>query len=309
MDTIQFPYRSARHLGLLHVIGESGSWEKHDLRVEYDYWISAEDAHKGIAEGSVEFVGGNHLTPYSARARGDNWVYVGQTQNVMPHKLVVREDSGIDSVDDLRGKVVGGLPATAHPQLTTWLYLKQHGLDGEQGEVTLKESHSQPQAVKDGEVDAVFVTAPADLRARNMGLKVIDVDFMPMIEFTTLSTSLTFVDRHPDLVERFVKGVMEGIAFFKTRKAETLDIMRAKYSPRGEELDEAACEHLYEELASTLESKLYPGLRAVDNVYTLAVHEDEAAAQVEPMSLWDTHFARRLDDSGFIDSLYAPARG
>lgn len=307
MDTIHFPYRSSRHLGLLHVIGESGSWEKHDLRVEYDYWISSEDAHQAIAEGSVEFVGGNHISPYAARTRGDRWVYVGQTQNVFPHKLIVREDSGIDSVDDLRGKTIGGI-GTGHPSLTTGLYLKQHGLDPEQGEVTLKKTEARPtwQAVKDGEVDATFVTAPGDLLARKAGLKVVAIDLMPMIEFTSLSTSLTFVERHPDIVERFVKGVVEGIAFFKTRKAETLDIMRRKYSARGE-LDDEGAEWLYEELASTLESKPYPRLRAVDNVYELALQQDEAAAQVEPLSLWDTHFVRSLDDSGFIDALY-PAR-
>ena len=60
MDKVHFPCRSDSHLAFLHVVGESGSWEKHGLQVEYDNYISSEDAHKNIANGTVEFVGGNH---------------------------------------------------------------------------------------------------------------------------------------------------------------------------------------------------------------------------------------------------------
>ena len=59
MDMVHFPYRSDSHLPFLHVVAESGSWEKHKLQVEYDYFISSEDAHKNVANGSVEFVDGN----------------------------------------------------------------------------------------------------------------------------------------------------------------------------------------------------------------------------------------------------------
>ena len=317
MDNIHFPYRSSRHLSLLHVIAESGSWEKHGLRVEYDYHITSEDAHKAVAEGSIEFVGGNHLSPYAARTRGDRWIYVGQTQNVFPLKLIVRADSGIDSIEDVRGKSIKLMgehpdPSWPHPLYSLWLLLKQHGLDIEREDVDVKQPKAggkagpAVQAVVDGEIDADFVTAPADLRALRAGLKVIDLEPLPMIEFTTLSTSQTFVERHPDIVEKFVKGVVEGIAFFKTHKAETIDIMRSKYHDRGT-LDEGEADQLWEELAPTLEAKPYPRMGALENCYTLAVRKDPAAAQVDPILFWDTHFVRKLDDTGFIDALYAPA--
>jgi len=69
MDKIQFPYRSESHLPFLHVVGQSGSWEKHGLQVDYNKFISSEDAHANVANGSVEFVGGNHLSPYIRRPR------------------------------------------------------------------------------------------------------------------------------------------------------------------------------------------------------------------------------------------------
>src|SRR3990167_273243 len=91
MDKIKFPYRSDGHLALLHVVHDSGSWEKHGLQVEYDFFISADDAHRGVAKGEVEFVSGNHLSPYAARLKGDPWVYVGQSLNLNYHRLVVQD--------------------------------------------------------------------------------------------------------------------------------------------------------------------------------------------------------------------------
>ena len=44
MDRISFPYRSSSHLVLLHVVAESGAWEKHGLEVDYDRHISSGEA-------------------------------------------------------------------------------------------------------------------------------------------------------------------------------------------------------------------------------------------------------------------------
>ena len=46
MDKIHFPYRADSHLRLLHVIEESGAWEKQGLDVEYNYCIDKDEAHK-----------------------------------------------------------------------------------------------------------------------------------------------------------------------------------------------------------------------------------------------------------------------
>ena len=109
MDRVNFPYRSSSHLVLLHVVAESGAWEKHGLYVDYDKKISSTEAHRDVPTGAVEFVGGNHVSTYGHRARGDSWVYLGQTVNNVVHSLVVRPDSGIDGVQGIRGKKLGGV--------------------------------------------------------------------------------------------------------------------------------------------------------------------------------------------------------
>src|SRR5436190_15078347 len=58
MEKVSFPYRSSSHLILMHVVAESGAWEKHGLQVDYDYKIGSEDAQAGINSGELEFCGG-----------------------------------------------------------------------------------------------------------------------------------------------------------------------------------------------------------------------------------------------------------
>ena len=305
MDKIKFPYRSDGHLALLHVVHDSGSWEKHGLQVEYDFFISADDAHRGVAKGEVEFVSGNHLSPYAARLKGDPWVYVGQTLNLNYHRLVVQPDSGINKIGDLKGKVVAH--KGQHPGLNNWLFLKDNGLDVDRGDLAMKrwrvEGKGSWEGVRTGEFDAALVTPPDDLLAQRAGLKVIEIPFQPMIWFTTISTSWTFVQKRGDIVEKMLKGIVEGIHFFKTQKAKTIAILEKRYSPKG--WDREIVEHVYNELAAILEKKPYPALPAIHNVFELAKRQHPECAGVNPLSLWDMHYLRQIDDSGFIDRLYA----
>ena len=317
MDKVAFPYRSSTHLPLLHVIAQSGSWEKHGLDVEYDKGISSSESHRAIPAGDVEFVGGNHVSTYGHRARGDSWVYLGQTVNVVHSALVVRPDSGINSVSDLREKKVG--TRGSHPGLNDWLYLKQRGLDADRDDVEIinqihhakggmdpsgKETKETLwQWVKKGRVDAAFLTPPQSLIAKQHGLKVIDIEPLPMIWFTTISTSLKFVEQHPDIVERFIKGIIEGIHFFKTKPKEAIKIIQERYTKEGKLTKEQAT-YIYEGLAPILEPKLYPTMAAIANVYEEGVKQDKDALKINPMALWDLHHIRHLDDSGFVDRLY-----
>jgi len=87
MDKVRFPYRAAGHLALLHIVAESGSWKKQGLSVEYDSYVGPQEAHEVLRSGKAEFISGNHITPYIARAEGDDWIYLGQTANYVAHLI------------------------------------------------------------------------------------------------------------------------------------------------------------------------------------------------------------------------------
>lgn len=309
MDHINFPYRSSSHLLLHHVIAHSGAWAKYGLDVNYDYFISAKDAHADVPTGKVEFVSGNHVSTYGHRARGDEWVYLGQVTNVANLSLVVRKDSEISTIADLREKTIAsGSMKDQHPYLNEWLYLKQHGLDLDKDEVAIRakednQNKSTIDMLLDGDVDAALMTPPNTQLAAIAGLNVIEVDSLPMILNTSISTSLRFVRENPDLVQRFLKGTLEGIAFFMKNPEKSQKIMQETYTRKGHLSDEVV-RQVYDNLTETLEPTLYPTLEAITNVYQLGVRQDADAKKVNPMALWDMQPLREIDDSRFIRDLY-----
>lgn len=323
VDRIAFPYRSPTHLPLLHVISESGAWEKHGLEVEYDKFITSTEAHEAVTRGAIEFVGGNHVSTYGRRTRGDDWIYLGQTMNKVPGwKIAVRADSGIQSVADLRKLRVA--TQGKHPGLNDWLYLKQHGLDSDREDVELfnisrlgpeklrelgEKDGEPPQAwklVRDGLADAAFIWPPATVFARRARLRLIEPDLMPMIFFTTISSGMRFVEQHPGIVERFLKGMIEGIQFYKSQPERAIEIILKRYTREGQ-LDLEAARETYLAIGDALEPRLYPSPTAIANVYVEGIRQDPDAAKMQPMELWDLHFLRRLDDSGFMSKTHDQA--
>lgn len=318
MDHIHFPYRSSSHLALMHVINESGAWERNGLKVEFDKIISRGDAHDLVPKGEVEFVSGNHVSTYAARAKGDTWQYLGQTVSKNNLFLITRPDAGINKLEDVRGRKFGN--RGRHPGLNTWLYLKQAGLnpDTDQVELVTEVRDESPDGAKkvkgksllnmvaDSDVDAAFVNQPRTEQARRMGLKVIDIPAQDMIFFMTISSSAKMVAERPDVVKRVLKSVLEGIAYFKIHRDETIKILMQKHNKEGD-LDLDIATKVYDDLAPRLEPRLYPSLPAVYNVYQEALKQDEKngdAAKIHPLALWNMNFLREIDDSGFVNSLY-----
>jgi ABC-type nitrate/sulfonate/bicarbonate transport system substrate-binding protein len=315
MDHIQFPYRSSSHLALMHVINDSGAWERNGIVCDYDKPISRDDAHELVPKGEVEFVSGNHVSTYAARARGDTWVYLGQTVCMNSLTLVTRHDAGINQLEDCRKRKFGS--RGRHPGLNTWLYLKQSGLDPDKDQVEivrevrlegLDKAAKKPllDMVAEGDCDAAFVNQPRAEFARRKGLKCIDIPKQPMVFFMTLSSSMKLVREKPDLVKRTLKSVIEGIAYFKQNREESIKILMAKHRKEGA-LDRGAAEILYDDIAPRLDPRICPSLDAIFNVYQEALKQDEEhgdAKRIHPLALWDFHFLRELDDQGFIKDLY-----
>lgn len=319
MDHVKFPYRSSSHLALMHVIDACGAWKRQNLAVEYNKGIGRDDAHKLVPTGEVEFVSGNHVSTYAARARGDKWVYLGQTMSNNHMALVTRRDSGINTLQDVRGKRFGS--RGRHPGLNTWLYLKQSGIDPDKGDVEIVR-HAIPETaneveepagrksmrkmVADSDIDACFLSEPQLEFARREQLKIIPIPSQPMIFFMTVSSSKKLVDTRPDIVKRMLMGIIEGVSYFKQNREDSIKVLMERHNSEGP-LDREAAEKLYNRIAPDLEPRLYPGLDAIYNVYQEALKQDEAngdAARIHPLALWNFHFLREIDDSGFIDKLY-----
>ncbi len=301
-------YRSHSHLPIWELMDKAGIWERVGLKVTFEFCDSSSAAEKALFDGSVDFVSGNHISPYLLVRRGKPIVSLTSPSNSVNDKLVARFP--IKKISELRGKRIGdttlvdSIGGYHHPRGNHMLYVMRGGLRLDEVEfVELTESNNefhamQLEVVKSGKVDAVFVTGNTD-KFEQAGLHVLPLERLPMINGPTLTSTLTTLQKKPGLAERLVKAQVMGIHFARTRRGETEDIL-AGLRRRVPEAKNAA----YRSVAKLL-PKPYPDHEGVANAYKLCCLKSPETEEMSPMALWDLHYLRELDSSGFIDALYA----
>ena len=156
----------------------------------------------------------------------------------------------------------------------------------------------QLDVVKSGKVDAIFVTGNTD-KFEQAGLHVLPLDLLPMINGPTLTSTLTTLQKKEGLAERLVRAQVMGIHFARTRRGETEEILNGLRQRVPE------CRNVNYRSVSKLLPKPYPDHEAIANAYRLCCLKNPETEEQSPMALWDLHYLRALDNSGFIDKLYA----
>ena len=301
-------YRSNSHAPFWIVAGKCGAWGKNGLDVDTSPQLVREKAVEALKNNHVDLISGNHHNLYVRNAKnGEDFVHLAQAaNNWTENKLVVSHE--IRSVQDLRGKTIVADKLNSHAGLNIWLFLRQEGLDVDRGDVELVElrgsSEERWKRVLNGEFAGTFVSIPHDARAASAGAHVIPVRAMPMIRGVTLTTTMSFVKNHEEEIRHLMRGFIDAIHFFLTRKSETVEILREYATPILNLQSDAEVDALYDEWAHSLQRKPYPSPEAIANVFQLALRRDPEVEGFNPLALWNTHYLRELDDSGYIDRLY-----
>jgi ABC-type nitrate/sulfonate/bicarbonate transport system substrate-binding protein len=300
-------YRSHSHLPIWEVMDKAGIWERVGLKVTFEFCDSSSAAEKALFDGSVDFVSGNHISPYLLVRRGKPIVSLTSPSNSVNDKLVARFP--IKEVSELRGKRIGdttlvdSIGGYHHPRGNHMLYVMRAGLKLDEVEwVELSESNNEFKAMqmdvlKNGKVDAIFVTGNTD-KFEQAGLHALALDRLPMINGPTLTSTLTTLQSKEGLAERLVKAQVMGIHFARTRRGETENILEGLRQKVPEAKNVS-----YRSVAKLL-PKPYPDHEGVANAYKLCCLKSPETEEMSPMALWDLHYLRELDNSGFIDALY-----
>ncbi len=67
--------------------------------------------------------------------------------------------------------------------------------------------------------------------------------------------------------------------------------------------DNAELKRRFDSVVNGIKTKPYSTPEAIANTYEIATLEYPGAKGLNPLSLWDLHWVKELDDEGFIDDL------
>jgi ABC-type nitrate/sulfonate/bicarbonate transport system substrate-binding protein len=113
----------------------------------------------------------------------------------------------------------------------------------------------------------------------------------------------SFITAQPAALENVLKAILEALAFVLTPKNH--DKVLEVIMRRLRIADPAPAEEGYQDLLRTMARKPYPAVEGLRNVQRLTQIQNPRIAEVKVEDLVDNRFIRKLDESGFIDSLYA----
>jgi ABC-type nitrate/sulfonate/bicarbonate transport system substrate-binding protein len=144
-------------------------------------------------------------------------------------------------------------------------------------------------SLDEGGIDAAVLTLPTFFLAEDKGYRVVgDPNTMDIYYLqNTLETTRSYIKKNRKAVIKFLKGYIEGIAYFKKNKKESLDIMGKKLRIQSfQERDVRYMEMSYNLMIAAYNDVLYPSLKAVQAIVDKVAEEDPRVKEAISAPSW-----------------------
>jgi ABC-type nitrate/sulfonate/bicarbonate transport system substrate-binding protein len=219
-------------------------------------------------------------------------------------KLVVPQTFA--ALDELRGRAMAVRDLGRPHAITLWL--RKMGLEKEVRTVIVRDQEigrwQQWRKVASHECAACFV-APIYLPpALDAGLKTFPVEEAEIVSNFAQACLSQFAARNPALMKDYMKAVIHALALLSYRRDEAMEIIAKEPMRLMKITDRAELRRQVDSIAEMLHVKPYPTAEAIVNSNEIAAREYGARIE-NPVTLWDLHWVKELDDEGFIDELVA----
>jgi NitT/TauT family transport system substrate-binding protein len=261
-----------------------------------------------LIAGDVQFLAGAGGAVISAGLNGADVVMIASIVNRGVQRVMARSD--IKKPEDLRGKRVGVTRLGAASHLVLLMMLRTWGMNpGDVQTMQIGSSPAMMAALEKGGIDAAVLTEPTFFFAEDQGYRVLaDLADMEIYYLhSMIDTTRAFVRTHRDLALRFMRGYIEGIAFFKHNRKESIEVLAKKLRTAPSQMKYLERSHaLYS--SGYFENAPYVSLKGVNTLLEFLGKDNPKARTADPRSFIDNSLVKELDDAGFIKKLYEKER-
>ena len=279
-----------------------GIFEKYGLKCEHIYIRGQSPALAALAGDQLQFTYGAADGSLPGLAAGVEAKVVASPLVKLPYVMVARKE--IRRPEDLKGKSIGVTrPGDLSARLSR-LVVRKFGLTTD--EVTIHpiggSQSERYQALLGNIVQAILVTPPLDVRAKNDGFNIIYrlVDLEIPFIYSSLLTSHKMLRERPETVQRMVAALAEAVHFVEKNpdkaKAAIAKAMRVK--------DEEALQSSYNVYAKEIVDRtMVVPAKSVSEAVEIA-RETGTLVRRKPEELYDNSFVNNLEKSGFLKEIW-----
>ena len=220
----------------------------------------------------------------------------------MPYSLYV--NAKIQDAKRLKGAKIAISRFGSSSDFAARFMVARLGLDPSK-DVTIMQIGNQRErmsALLSGSVDGSVVDAPNTLIARQQGfVELADASKLGLTyPHNNIASTDRFIREEPQTVFSFLRAFVEGIAYYRTHKAESMQMIKEFLRVS----DNAIAEEAYEYYSRITPAKPYPNAEGVRGVLEEIALTEPAIKNAKVEQFVDASFITKLDQSGVIDGLY-----
>jgi len=288
----------------LWVAEDHGFFVKYGVNANAIFIRQAPVLVAALTAGDVQaaYTGGTTVLP--AVAGGSDLKIVMTLTNRLGYDVVAAP--GIKTAKDLRGKKVGVQTLAGTVWMGAMLALEHLGLDAQRDNITFLVVGDQTVATRvleAGQIDMTVLDGVFSRRLKQKGFNILAELSKANIPFSSqgLVAKSSLLREQRETVESLIKGLLEGIAFCLSPRNKSAVI--GTIMKRLKLNDPAAAEEGYLDVINGIERKPLPTLEGLANIQRLMKLRNASIEKLKLEDLVDDRIPRRLDESGFIDSL------
>jgi ABC-type nitrate/sulfonate/bicarbonate transport system substrate-binding protein len=261
----------------------------------------------GLAAGDIDvgYTGGT--TVLGAAAAGVELRMIAGFVSRGRGYMIVRPE--IKKPADFTGKRVGVQSIGGTLWMYTMVTFEQLGLDVTRDRIRLIIIGDQTvatHALESQVIDATILTSRTYIPGLNQKGFTVFTEVAPPMAATGIVARKISLQKNPELFENVMRALIEAEYYVVApgNKSQVIKTVATKLRLT----DSAPAEEGYSDAIKDFELKPYPSMEGMRNMQRLLQTQNSRLADVNPASLIDTSFIRKLEDSGFFSQLQARYR-
>jgi NitT/TauT family transport system substrate-binding protein len=286
---------------VIYFTKEAKIFEKYGLDVEPIAVNGSGIASKALISGSVQMSPIATPTVMNSVLSGSDMVILAHTMPGVIQYLMARPD--IKRTEDIKGKSIGVTPFGSLSDFLVRYLARQKGLNPDKDFALLQVGTDSDRflALQQGRVPMATLSHPNYFYAQRAGFHVL-WDFFKEIDYpwSEIATTRTQIKQDRDLVMRYMRAHIEGIARFKQEPELGKKVIKKMLRLN----DDAMAQESWELFAKHRIAAPYPNIKGMKTSYEYVAATRPDVYKHKPEEFIDASFVEELDKSGFIKKLY-----
>ena len=293
---------SGGNLTAFWVARDAGLYRENGLDVDVVFLRGSTTAINALATREAQFAALGASSSLLAKLGGIDTVLIATAAPGLSFYLVGAKEIG--SASDLKGKKIAISRPGTDSDLAARFAVQKLGLkERDVSFLSIGSDTERLTALKQGVVEATVVTPSVYVAAQKLGFRTL-LDAMELnipYEAACLITTRTLIRENTEMVRRFTKGFVAGIAYAKSHREFTLKVLKKYMRTEDQDVLDASYDFY---VGHVIPKAPYVGRAGLQTVLDYIKKDNPRAVSAKVEDFMDNRFVKELEDNGFIQSLY-----